>query len=119
VNFETMNFLLAAIIQQLVDQGVISDAPVSNATGEICTGAVKVFRLPNGALEVYSGFDPLPPNGFQVAQIPLAEQLVGGVFSLLDAPIPGWTATLEVIDGAQRIVVRDAAGNVVGNTCPW
>jgi len=86
---------------------------------EICTGAVKIFRLPNGDLEVYSGFDLLVPNGFLVAKIPLTEQVVGTSFSNLDAPIQSWTATLEMIDSIQRIVVRDAAGNIVNGQCQW
>jgi len=114
LNFENLAFLLAAIAEQL---GIQGDVVIT--TQEICTGSVKVFRLPNGDLEVYSGFDLLPPNGFLVAKIPLAAQIVGGVFSDPNAPIAGWTATLEMIDSIQRIVVRDAAGNIINNQCQW
>jgi len=119
-NFETLQNLLTLFVDAGLDVSVFLDgAPSAPATNEICTGAVKVFRLPNGDLEVFSGFDILVPNGFLVAKIPQAMQQAGGVFSNADAPIAGWTATLEIIDGSQKIVGRDAAGNIINQDCQW
>ena len=112
--FESLVFLVQAIAEQLVASGEIVIT-----TQEICTGAVKVFRLPNGDLQIYSGFDVLPPNGFLVVQIPLIDQVAGGVFSDPGAPVPGWTAELVVSEGSTQVIVRDAAGNVVSSQCGW
>jgi len=85
-------------------------APAPNTTtpGEICTGAVKVFRLSNGDLEVYSGFDAAPPNGFLVAIIP-AGQLGGFSNNTF-----GWSASLGA-DGVIRVF--DAGQNLVSDVC--
>jgi hypothetical protein len=117
-DFDTLVNLIVLLVTDSDDDVVINVIPNSDpASPTICdTGSVKVFHLPNGDLEVYSGFDLLP-NGFQVAAIPLVAQTNGATFSSPNAPIQGWTATLDLIDNVQHIVVRDAAGNIINQDC--
>jgi hypothetical protein len=125
-NFEgRMQFLLGSPEAQLAAS---AEDPLTAPLGqplltanEICSGPVKAFRVSNGDLEVYSGFDLMPPNGFLVARIPLEFQQRGSVFSNSSAPpaVRRWTATLTEINNVQRIVVRDASGNLVNNSCQW
>ena len=105
--FESLQLLLAAIIEQL--GGYL---PVPTV---ICDdGNVKIIRDIFNNQWVYSGFNLLPPDGFMVAFMPYDELFPGNVFSNPGAEIMGWTA---VLDNTLHTRVFDAAGNLVSDTC--
>jgi hypothetical protein len=112
--FDTFEKLI--ILLQQIEAGIVPDSGTSapSAPGEICTGAVKVFRMPNGDLEAYSGFDVLAPNGFLVGVIPAGTVPSGQSFSDPNAPLAGWAAVFNA-DGT--IIVTTSEGSVVNSGC--
>jgi hypothetical protein len=112
--FDTFERLV--ILMQQIQQGIVPDGGTSapSAPGVICEGAVKAFRLPNGDVEIYSGFDVLAPNGFLVGVIPAGTVPSGQSFSNPGAPLAGWSVVFNA-DGT--IVVTAAGGGVVSSNC--
>lgn len=111
-NFEDLQFLLSLIVAGDVE-GLASFAP---SLQELCGLPLKVFRLPNGDLQVYAGFDTVP-NGFLVGNISLAE-LANGTTRFQDrgegALNPNWYVTVEVPQGIRYLVVYNQANREIG-----
>jgi hypothetical protein len=115
-NFEKIQVIL---LQVLAAQGISVDIPAGPQV--ICDdGRVKVFKLPNGDVEYYSGFDLLAPNGFMVARVSLLD-LANGVRTFPTAaqtPNPlGWRVVITQTGNALSGQVVDADGNAVGGSC--
>jgi hypothetical protein len=115
-NFEKIRFIL---IETLAAQGVSVDIPAGPQV--ICDdGRVKVFKLPNGDVEYYSGFDILAPNGFMVARVSLLD-LANGIRTFPTAtqtPNPlGWTVVITQTGNTLSGQVVDENGNAVGASC--
>jgi hypothetical protein len=111
-SFDTFEKLLGLVSQ--IQQGVVPSEGASLPTGPqlICDSLVKVFRLPNGDLEVYSGFDVMP-NGWLIGVIPIGTIAQGQAFTNEGAPILDWDAVFNA-DGT--ISVFDA-NDVLVNSC--
>jgi hypothetical protein len=116
--FEFLGF----VRQQLETQGFISLPAGPAGPRVICDdGRVKVFKLPNGDVEYYSGFNLVnPPNGFMVARVtPL--DLSNGVRTFPTAaqtPNPlGWSVKITQTGNAISGQVFDENGNAVGQAC--
>jgi hypothetical protein len=116
--FEFLGF----VRQQLETQGFISLPAGPAGPRVICDdGRVKVFKLPNGDVEYYSGFNLVnPPNGFMVARVtPL--DLSNGVRTFPTAaqtPNPlGWSVNITQTGNAISGQVFDENGNAVGQAC--
>jgi hypothetical protein len=87
------------------------------STQTLCEdGNIKVFRLPNGELLVYSGFN-LRANGFLVAKITPAD-LAAQVRRFQEAgrENPGWYAEVDYT-APRSLRVFNAAGQTVGSKC--
>jgi hypothetical protein len=115
-NFEKIQVTL---LQVLAAQGISVDIPAGPQV--ICDdGRVKVFKLPNGDVEYYSGFDLLAPNGFMVARVSLLD-LANGVRTFPTAtqtPNPlGWRVVITQTGNALSGQVVDADGTPVGGSC--
>jgi hypothetical protein len=113
-NFETIQIVL---VQVLAQQGIV----LSSGPQVICDdGQVKAFKLPNGDVEYYSGFNRLPPNGFMVARVSLLD-LANGVRTFPRAgqtPNPlGWTVRLTQTGNSLSGQVFDENGAPVGRAC--
>jgi len=84
-------------------------------------GTAKIFRQPNGDLDVFSGFDQLPPNGFFVGRIDMAS-FAAGTNRFQDtgegakALEFGWHV-LVTRGTPNTLGVYDANGNLVGRPC--
>jgi hypothetical protein len=113
-NFENIQVILLQII------GVAMDIPARPQV--ICDdGRVKVFKLPNGDVEYYSGFDRVNiPNGFMVAKVTLLD-LSNGIRDFpttAQTPNPlGWSVKITQTGNALSGQVYDENGNPVGNSC--
>lgn len=80
-------------------------------------GNIKVFRLPNGDILVYSGFALRAPNGFLVAKITPADLVARGVrFQDRGVENPGWYAEVNY-STPRSLQVFNAAGQAVGSKC--
>jgi hypothetical protein len=116
-NFEKIQVIL---LQVLAAQGISVDIPAGPQV--ICDdGRVKVFKLPNGDVEYYSGFDRVNvPNGFMVARVSLLD-LANGVRTFPAAaqtPNPlGWRVVITQTGNTLSGQVVDADGNPVGGAC--
>jgi hypothetical protein len=115
-SYTFLNFHQLVILLNQIQQGIIPEGGVSLPTGPvvICEGAVKIFRLPNGDLEVYSGFDVLPSNGWLIGVIPAGTEPAGQIFSNPAAPILGWTV---VFNANRSISVFNADGVLISDVC--
>jgi hypothetical protein len=113
-NFERIKVFLLGII------GANMDIPAGPQV--ICDdGRVKVFKLPNGDVEYYSGFNLVnAPNGFMVAKVTLVD-LANGVRTFPTAaqtPNPlGWTVKVSQNGSVLSGQVFDETGAPVGNEC--
>jgi hypothetical protein len=116
-NFEKIQVIL---IEALAAQGISVSLPAGPQV--ICDdGRVKVFKLPNGDVEYYSGFDRVNvPNGFMVARVSLLD-LANGVRTFPAAaqtPNPlGWRVVITQTGNALSGQVVDADGTQVGGGC--
>jgi hypothetical protein len=115
-NFEKIQVIL---LQVLAAQGISVDIPAGPQV--ICDdGRVKVFKLPNGDVEYYSGFDLLAPNGFMVARVSLLDLANGVRIFPTSAQTPnplGWRVVITQTGNALSGQVVDADGNPVGASC--
>jgi hypothetical protein len=116
-NFEKIQVIL---VQVLAAQGISVDIPAGPQV--ICDdGRVKVFKLPNGDVEYYSGFDRVNiPNGFMVAKVTLVD-LANGVRTFPTAaqtPNPlGWSVVITQTGNTLSGQVVDENGAPVGKSC--
>jgi hypothetical protein len=126
-NFENIQVILPVILPPiLAAQGIILDPGVFGPDAPagpqvICDdGRVKAFKLPNGDVEYYSGFDVMAPNGFIVTRVSLLD-LANGVRTFPAAaqtPNPlGWRVVITQTGNTLSGQVVDADGTPVGNSC--
>jgi len=112
INFEVLGHTLVFTVVD-PDTGVAgtvalsTDAPPS--TNEITCGGAKVFRTPDGFVQVYAGFDLLP-NGFMVAVFGVDVLVTGGTFALDDPNTPNWSVRVSPVN---LIEVLNEGGAVV------
>jgi hypothetical protein len=112
-NFEALRNLLT-----LIGRGQLDGGPVVYPKLICDDGYSKVFTLANGDLEVYSGFDLRPVNGFLVAKI-TALQLEQGLSRHQNpaAANPGWYTLLELSPNPRELRVFEAGGRQIGAVC--
>jgi hypothetical protein len=108
-NFEQLRTLLVKVILE----GTAQTGPQQLCGTET---RYKVFRLPDGVLEVYAGFD-VTPNGFMIARITPTDLAAGQTRFQLSNP-----ANLAVVvstdsQGRRSLRVVNAAGNALGGAC--
>ena len=78
----------------------------------ICaTEIIKIYRLPDGTLDIYGGFN-IDPNGFHIAYI--SAPVSAGFYSV-ENPL-GWSVQLTDASG---VTTYDANGNVISTDCAW
>lgn len=116
VNFEQLQYLLILIA---TGNTTALENLSSGSAGleELCSWPIKAFRLANGDLQVYSGFDVIVPDGFLVGVI-ILEELEQGITRFQDhgPRNPNWYVTVEYSPQQIRyLVVYNQHNRFVGH----
>jgi len=113
-NFNTFEQLqnLVTLIGAVIENGGGGAASAPTFIELRDTGQAKAFMQPGGDIDIYSGFNVSPPNGFFVARIVVSQIPSNGCTSIKN-PTNGWSVEACLVTGGLRVRVFDDAGALV------